>query len=211
MRDTQVHEQSYQLLREAISKAENAGHNGMYLTHYNDGTAHLVKPNQRLVTLEQYDFLALSMDIQLSNGTCQHMELKDFIANKLALFLFNAGYDPKAQGMARLLPQKPGAFQVFSLRHGITKPILLSASPDCSLDLTAIGIANQKTQDVFGLRAMFPNNHTYPGIVALTTCHEIVSLWYCEKLSAADSHTSLEDVNEPNLLSSYYWGENYEA
>ena len=58
---------------------------------------------------------------------------------------------------------------------------------------------------------MFPNNHTYPGIVALTTCHEIVSLWYCEKLSAADSHTSLEDVNEPNLLSSYYWGENYEA
>lgn len=200
MNETKLYKQNVHPFQEAVAMVEDPCQKGMYIMSDDKGQCFMVRFDPSSGRLSRYDIVAFSATIQTQDGVRQQVGPDDVARQKMCIFIFSADFGSKAKSAHRLLPKNPGTFQVYTLREGLSKPIPLSASvcSDCQLDLTAIGLANYETSEVFGLRAVFPGNQTHFGVVAITTCKDILSLWYWKNLQSASSHTLPTATDEDN-------------
>lgn len=215
MNETELYKQNVHPFQEAVAMVEDPRQKGMYIMSDDKGQCFMVRLDPSSGRLSRHDIVAFSATIQTQDGVRQQVGPDEVARQKMCIFIFGADFGSKEKSANRLLPKKPGAFQVYTLREGLSKPIPLSASvcSDCQLDLTAIGVADYETNKVFGLRAVFPGSHTHFGVVAITTCKDILSLWYWKNLQSASSHTLPTDTNEDkynSLVHEHQWSKGYE-
>lgn len=202
------------LLHKAVARVEDPRQRGMYIACDSNGQCYLSMPNRASGRLARYEVAELLADLQIDQGRQWQIGPKEIADKKLYIFMYNADFGPKAVAMSEVLPETSGTFLIFTLLEGASNPHLIAASASgYQLDLTAIGVANRKTLEPFGLRAVFTSTPTPFGVAAVTTTKEHIALWYKEKLGK-DKPITLpaeedEQIPQPSF-ETYRWGDNYE-
>lgn len=197
------------LFHEAIAKVEDPRRKGMYIAN-EDGHCHLSMVNPASGRLSKYEVVELFADLQ--SGVVGHQQIgpKEIADKKLYIFMYSADFGPKAIATSSVLPETPGTFQVYTLSEGASNPHLIAASVGGDqLDLAAIGIANRKKNEPFGLRAVYYSSPTPFGVATVATTKEMIALWYRDKLGndkARAFPTNEEEQGPRPLPGEYRWG-----
>lgn len=198
---------------EAIAKAEDPRQQGMYIAS-KDGMCYLSMLDRASFRMKKYAVTELLANFQIDRVGHRQIGPKEIVDNSLYIFMYSADFGPKAIATNSVLPETPGTFQVYTLSEGASNPHLIAASVSGDqLDLAAIGVANRKTYQPLGVRAIFTSAPTPFGVATVTTTKELIALWRWEKLGNDKARIlpSEEDKQVPRPpFEEYRWGDNYE-